>query len=487
MSWRIQKLQDKERRRRLDAIRSKHARIKDSITDAEAEKEMEADLRRKYPEREFPKVDDALFAATVTSQDPTDKLRLGDAAAFLLRFTFLNPEASIAIAPFGQFPELADPSTSRDGPEIFGVAVERLNSRAKLGNWPEVRFQWLPSYSIVSVRGNARWLRFSLGADALIWGHYHVKDDEDTIWARFEIADSGRPKEEWQNKRDEDQSYRSAFFRRDVDIAAQPLTLRADDHFGALIALCACLLRVLQHRKERWDRGWRKRASNWKIGYALLRLGDKLAVERSSYASHIARFLIAELVTCRKSSSAECGILASADLQLVEIISSWVGALFADYSLGLSSGVSDDVDIEAKPFLNEIRRILEFCIELAPQQAEHYYRLGLILCLLGEVDEAVLRLRRAGELDVRKLRADTIMPSVLAEMALGKVDLKYGTQLRMARGFWALHMAAVIAIGGEKGREKAKGEMPKARGELTTDEPMDPAELIVQRLLESKV
>jgi hypothetical protein len=188
MSWRIKKLQDRERLRRLDAIRSKHALVKAPITDAEAEKEMEADLRRKYPEGKFPKLDDALFAATITSQDPTDKLRLGDAAVFLLHFTFLNPEASIAIAPFGAFPELADPSASRDGAEIFGVAVERLNARARLGNWPEVRFQWLPAHWSISTRGWRRWRRFLLGADALIWGHYHIEGDVDTIWARFEIC-----------------------------------------------------------------------------------------------------------------------------------------------------------------------------------------------------------------------------------------------------------------------------------------------------------
>ena len=242
-----------------------------------------------------------------------------------------------------------------------------------------------------------------------------------------------------------------------------------------------------EHAANRWDRGWRKKASDWKIGYVFLHLGDKLATRRSWYANQVVRFLITEAMTCRKSNSTECGILASADLQLVEIISSWIGTLFADYSLGLSLGSSDGVDIEATPFLNEIRRILEFCIELAPQQAEHYYRLGLVLCLLGEVDEAVLRLRRAGELDVRKLKADTIMPSVLAEMALGKVDFKHGKQLRMALAFWALHMAAVIAIGGEKERDKVKSELPKARGELRTGEPMDPAELIVRRLLESNV
>jgi hypothetical protein len=322
MSWRIKKLQDRERLRRLDAIRSKHALVKAPITDAEAEKEMEADLRRKYPEGKFPKLDDALFAATITSQDPTDKLRLGDAAVFLLHFTFLNPEASIAIAPFGAFPELADPSASRDGAEIFGVAVERLNARARLGNWPEVRFQWLPAHWSISTRGWRRWRRFLLGADALIWGHYHIEGDVDTIWARFEIADSWRrPKEEWQNERQEDQWYREAFFGRKLDIAARPVIFRLDDHPGALIALCACLLRVLQYRDERWGRGWRKKASDWKIGYVFLHLGDKLATRRSSYANQVVRFLITEVVTCRGSSSTECGILASADLQLVEIIS----------------------------------------------------------------------------------------------------------------------------------------------------------------------
>jgi hypothetical protein len=110
--------------------------------------------------------------------------------------------------------------------------------------------------------------------------------------------------------------------------------------------------------------------------------------------------------------------------------------------------------------------------------------LGLILCLLGEVGASAETLRRAGEVDVRNLRTDAIMALVLGQQALGDVNFKHGKALRLSKARWAMYLAAVIAIEGEKGKTRVREELPKARGLFDRDQPPDPAEIVLERLLE---
>ena len=146
-----------------------------------------------------------------------------------------------------------------------------------------------------------------------------------------------------------------------------------DDDWGSLVTLCGCLLRVLKYRDERWDRGWRKKASDIRLGFAIFHMGDKLAKHKQRYASEVYRFLATMIVPCRKPDDSKCAAVATPDSLLAETVSSWVGHWFTEYP----SILEDEEDLESRPFLTELKRLLEYCSATEPHRAEHLYRLGL--------------------------------------------------------------------------------------------------------------
>jgi hypothetical protein len=469
-SWRIGKHKEQERTRRLDEIRKKQP----EISEQEAMEQMEAALRK-----EFPKAEDPLWVAAVTSLSSGDEPRLLGAALGLLRFTFSDSPARIGVAPLGEFAEGEAPSAPWNGDRIFGVSAERLNLEERQGLWPKARFQMLPSHLTVRTPSEARWLRRLMFMDALIWGQYSSADE--TVWVRLEIAGSSPRRKDAESRLDADRAYRSGLLGRDMELPLKSLTFAAHDHSASVVTLCACLLHVLQYRNIRWDQGWRQKVSQSQLGFSIFYMGDKLSLRRAKYAREVCRFLATEILPCRKPRSTECTALPSAESLLAQVISSWVGSMFSE----IRSVLDEEEDLEARPFLIELKRLLAFCTEVDPHRPEHLYRLGFILCLLGDVDEAAARLAHAGELDVRSLRTDTIMAIVLGELAVDRIFLKHGKELRLARAAWAVHMAAVIAIGGEEGKQRVGEGLSKARNPYHADEPLDPAELVVQRLLNS--
>jgi hypothetical protein len=67
-------------------------------------------------------------------------------------------------------------------------------------------------------------------------------------------------------------------------------------------------------------------------------------------------------------------------------------------------------------FANQLLVILEKCTKLMPYASDHFYRLGALLCIIGDERRALEAFRKAGKLDRNRIEINPVGAYVNAKM-----------------------------------------------------------------------
>lgn len=282
---------------------------------------------------------------------------LGDRYIHLL--TALASVGKIGLAPIFSYSFEEDRIAAKAPLQIFANAIGRL--RLKLGTLDVVRyiqFRTLPSIIKIETYERACQVRKWLGLDALLWGSY-ISATPPKIWLNIEQALTAL---QYDKRKSEDRENYDPF-RPLLDFDQYMLVIDQNDPFDAYIALLIALMLSLRARQTHKFTLYPKGVD--KLYYSLT---DEDAIFTS---------LIRDALFSVSSPIAHELTHPPAKQLLVNMAGKWVAKQ-------LSGGYLDKY---AGNFAL-LKEVVAQCIRLYPQDANAYYRLATLHCLLGDEDGA---------------------------------------------------------------------------------------------------
>jgi hypothetical protein len=336
--------------------------------------------------------------------------------------TQLDSMALVGLAPFHSYSFEEEQKSAKAPLQIFAAAIRRLRLGLfgrKIVN--HIRFIVIPDIVSVESEETARWWRALLGLDTLLWGSY-LSTSPPRIWLNLEsklqlkdepnkAEDDERAEVDWDPMRPED-----------LDFAM--LEINQDDPIECYLVILVCFLRTLQLRpKPQKFLFWEAR--------------DALAWKHSSGEMIFLR-LVRPIIS-RLDGLPPRGLDNTPTQMLVAYLSNWAAHL-----------------LSWSPKDNEVwlaREMLWHCARLAPTEPLHHYRLGALLCFLGEEVEARKAFAKAQELD---RNGDFYDPDRISSSAGVYLYLAYN-HLSDIRGRTASAVASVargLALGGKEAAGK---------------------------------
>jgi hypothetical protein len=132
--------------------------------------------------------------------------------------------------------------------------------------------------------------------------------------------------------------------------------------------------------------------------------------------------------------------------QTAELIGSWVGRQMREDELTKGQWQR----MGEMRYGQQLMRILERCLLLAPERAENWFRMGALACFLGDQAAALEAFHRASERAQRRLEIKPTGALVIAdEVAKSEAKTGIGRSEQLAWARFAAHAACALAVGGD--------------------------------------
>ena len=276
---------------------------------------------------------------------------------------------------------------------------------------------------------SARRWRALFGMDTLLWGSY-LSTSPLRIWLNLE---NRQPQEETETANDDGRDIVEWDPMRSKDFDFAMLEINQDDPIECYIVIIVCFLRTLQLRP---------RPSKFLFWTSRDSLGWKQSSGEAVFLK-LVRPIISSLEQLPPR-----GLDNTPTQMLVAYVSNWVTRL-----------------LSWSPKNNEAwlaREILLHCTRLAPSESEHQYRLGALLCFLGNETEARKAFDKGQELDRGR---DFYDPDRISSFASTSLYLAYNSTFDI-RGRTAAAVASVaraIVLGGPAAASKIAEEFVETK------------------------
>jgi hypothetical protein len=361
--------------------------------------------------------------------------------------TPIHSGVRIGLAPLESYVRSEDPVIPKAPIQQFGPAIANLKARlGKVQGMEHVGFITLPSQFGISTKERASFTSRLFGLDILLWGHYGDTAEQN---ACIYIHESHSPEPA---ERDDEYGleYQRGLFPLVIKHAVTPeipaISFSPQDAKELQIVLLISLLQALQRRYTREPRGWLK---SW----------DRISLSSGKAIEEILTHSVFDFFPLLPNQPVAEDIIPTAAEALVALTGRWAGHQLTGETF---SGQDWWRNIGKERFARQLCSILSDCTQRLPNRSEHYYRLGAVSCLLGEVDSAVEKFREAGKLDTRSDKIRPIGAYVLAEEALRELHSTRGNEeLKLAR--FAGHAACAIQCGGDRDiREMLEEQLSKS-------------------------
>jgi hypothetical protein len=209
------------------------------------------------------------------------------------------------------------------------------------------------------------------------------------------------------------------------------------------------LILALQGARRRWDVGWRRTASEFRVLDRASLRGSKTIQE---ILLRVIPLILARLGTDPLPDTGHF----SARHAAVDLAGQWIGSLLS----GDGRGFEDLSNRRGRDgTLRELRRLAEQCVRLQPAAAIGHYRLGALQILTGKGKEAVASFRTAGKLERQSFLVHQIGAQVAAEMT----DLRLNNDEDIELAVWAAHSACALNVGSEHAKSQVQTNIDEKR------------------------
>jgi len=356
----------------------------------------------------------------------------------------------IGVAPIVTHPRIDELPVAIPPFQNLGALVVGVRTLLDdLGIADDLDFYLLPSHFRVSTDGQARLARWYFAADLIAWGGF-LDEAGDTIWLKFQGSLSRRKQNEDDDKQGQEREanlFPGSYVGFKPEVPAVSFTARDNQEaFNALLlAISEALsqeVRRHKRRNENWPREiqWFQQFVRW-IREVLL-MHQQLSL--SQVLERILVYLVYESFGKLPDEPPVARFIPSPAAQLVQLVGGWIG-----YQFTSAIGITDDSfrkKIPPERFILQLRWLSEKCTKIKPDEADHLYRLGAVLCMLGEEEGALLAFKEAASLDSHSYRIDRLTALTFAQVALE--DARPGRNDRdLAAVRFAAHAARAINTG----------------------------------------
>lgn len=318
-------------------------------------------------------------------------------------------------------------------PNLLRAYASAKSRTKRLPVMRDVRMMILPLVVPISNHERARlWARL-LSLDMLIWC--------DAPLSHMEPAHVFLQKSpERTNSTPEDDRFGNEYQRslfpsnsNELRIDPQAFSLAMTDQLGAYagflvavaLAICRRRRRSLIHWLKTWDRTF-----------------DFADQRVSELVEHLAFEVLPRLSLDDQDETTAPSIR----WQIAGLIGSWVGRHMREDALTRAQWQRHG---ETR-FGQQLMRILEACVRLAPERPENWFRMGALACFLENRDVALEAFHRASERAQRRLEIKPTGALVIADdVVKGEAKTGVGRAERLAWGRFAAHAACALAVGGD--------------------------------------
>lgn len=349
----------------------------------------------------------------------------------------LYSQLIIGIAPLDSMNYSEELNASKAISQVFATTIQKMYEVRFQGkkDFQYVRFIVLPELVTPQNTNDASLLRKLTGLDLLLWGSY-TTGDISNIWLNVNQKKHKLSKSKNKNDKRDERNF-DAIFGQETKLGRASFSIEQSDIWDTYISF---ILIVIQAINDRSFRNKREKKINW---YAL----DNLYYA-SSELDVVIEYLIWEVLRYLPANKINLTDLLSPKRYLVEIAGNWIG----NKLMYLDSGeTTESVALQLLP-------IAQLCIELVPDIAENYYRLGTIYALLGMVDESVTSFSSALQYESPNVFAKRTEHESEFEIELN-INSDRGDDLSAGR--LVAYIARYINIDGEKGKQEIKRTMER--------------------------
>jgi hypothetical protein len=284
----------------------------------------------------------------------------------------------------------------------------------------------------------------------VIWGGY-LDEAGQSIWLKFQPPKPAPPDQDSashiQGLRFEGRLFPGSYgsFTPQVSV----VSFSTGDEFEAFTALVLVIVMAMQQKitrerrlQDSWPQNpiWLRNAVRWLR--RVVRPDQRFSL--SAALDKIILHLLFDAFGKLPDQPAAVRFIPSAADQMALLAGDWIGHQLFSSRSEFDAPLKN---LDARRFVRQLRWLCEKCTKIAPKNAEHFYRLGAILCLQGEGERAYLAFKQAEILDVHAYRIDGTMAMVLGEIALQTSVSSSSENAEMAMARFAAHAARAMSSG----------------------------------------
>jgi hypothetical protein len=318
-------------------------------------------------------------------------------------------------------------------PNLLRACANAKSRTKRLPVMADVRTIILPLVVPISSHERARLWAWLLGVDMLIWCDAPVNHMEAAhIFLQKSPA--------WSREEPEEDSFGNVYQRslfptdsKDLRIDPAAFSLAMSDQMGAYAGLIIAVALAICRRRRRSYVHWLK---SWDRTF---RFADKRVFE---LVEHLAFDVLSHMAPDEANETT----VPSIRRQTAELIGSWVGRQMREDELTKGQWQR----MGEMRYGQQLMRILERCLLLAPERAENWFRMGALACFLGDQAAALEAFHRASERAQRRLEIKPTGALVIAdEVAKSEAKTGIGRSEQLAWARFAAHAACALAVGGD--------------------------------------
>jgi hypothetical protein len=310
--------------------------------------------------------------------------------------SFLISTAGIGLAPFYSYSFEEDMKAAKAPMQIFAAAIGTLQTKLRnLDDLRKISFWSIPTVIKVDSAQRAHFIRRWMGLDTILWGSY-LSIDPPLIWLNIEQEQSkgNSQKSSTENKLDSNKFHP---FPRMARLKDYIIVVNQDDLLDIYIVLLITLIHTLNIRQDKRRRG---------IFFSLDKFGYSMGTE-NQIMLHLIRDALFSIER-KIENPASKDFYPPARKVLVDIAGQWIG-----HQMEFGGGFGDHFSSRA------LKEVAVKCIELEPDNANHYYRLAAIECVIGDEEAANKAIGLAQEYDQAKSWVDPIE-------LVSEIDVEFG-------------------------------------------------------------